>query len=120
MGQPGVMDHGRRPVDEIAKEKWKSSFHLYITDTNQEIDCISIRESLVCGCIPLISNSGVFKDRDGLHFELKNKTQQDYQCIASGILNILKKPDFIELVRQQLSKSKTIMDWKTIAEQWLT
>ena len=82
MGQPGVMDHGRRPMDEIIKEKWKSSFHLYITDCEGEIDCISIRESLCTGCIPLISKSGVFDKRDGLHFNL-DKTQQRYQNIST-------------------------------------
>lgn len=119
LGQPGVMDHGRRPVHEINIEKQKSSFHLYITDTNQEIDCISIRESLVTGCIPLISNSGLFKNRDGLHFELE-RSQQGYQKIAQGILNLIVKPEFIDMCRQRFYKSETIMNWKTIAEQWLS
>ena len=117
MGQPGVMDHGRRPVDVIAREKQLSTFHLYITDCAGETDCISIRESLVAGCIPLISNTGVFKNRDGLHFNLE-KNPQCYQGIASGILNLLKKPDFLEMCRQQFKNSKTIMDWHAIAEQW--
>ena len=122
MGQPGVMDHGRRPVEEIALEKWKSSFQFYITDTNQEIDCISIRESLITGCVPLISNSGVFKNRDGLHFDLDkspNVINSSYQRIAQGICNLLTKPDFIEMCRQRFHQSLTIMDWKTIAERWI-
>jgi len=119
MGQQGVMDHGRRPVDEIAKEKWKSSFQLYITQCVGEIDCISIRESLLTGCIPLISKSGVFKERDGIHFDLERNSQQEYQKIAQSILNLLSKPDFVEMCRQRFYQSKTIMDWKTIAESWL-
>ena len=117
MGQPGVMDHSRRPVEDIVKEKWKSSFHLYITDCPGEIDCISIRESLITGCIPLISKLGVFEKREGLHFDL-DKTQQGYQRIALGILNLLAKPDFIEICRQRFHLSSTIMDWKTIAQEW--
>ena len=117
MGQPGVMDHGRRPVDEIVKEKWKSSFHLYITDCIGEIDCISIRESLITGCIPLISKSGVFEKREGLHFDL-DKTPNGFQRIAQGILNLLAKPDFVEMCRQRFRQSSTIMDWKTIAQEW--
>jgi hypothetical protein len=118
MGQPGVMDHGRRPVDEIAKEKQKSTFHLYITDCIGETDCISIRESLVAGCIPLISNSGVFKNRDGLRFNL-DKTPEGYKNIAIGILNVLQKPEFLDIARQQFSLSKTICSWKDVAEQWI-
>lgn len=115
LGQPGVMDHGRRPVEEIAKEKWKSSFQLYITDTNQEIDCISIRESLLTGCIPLISKSGVFKTRDGIHFNLEN----GYEKIAQGILNLISNPEMVHLCRQKLRNSKTIVDCKEIGINWL-
>ena len=117
MGQPGVMDHGRRPVDEIAREKQRSTFHLYITDCNGETDCISIRESLVAGCIPLISNNGVFKNRDGLHFNLV-KTPQGYQQIANGVLNLIKNHQFLELCREQFKVSKTICSWADVAEQW--
>jgi glycosyltransferase involved in cell wall biosynthesis len=117
MGQPGVMDHGRRPMDEIINEKWKSSFQLYITDCDGEIDCISIRESLVSGCVPLISNTGVFKNRDGLHFNL-TRTQEGYQQIAQGICNLLTKPEFIEMARKQFKVSESIIDWKTVAEKW--
>ena len=119
MGQPGIMDHGRQPVDIIAREKRRSTFHLYVTDCVGETDCISIRESLVTGCIPLISNSGVFKNRDGLHFSLDNKTPQGYQTIGNGIVNVMKKPDFLDLCRKQFSKSKTICSWNDVAEQWL-
>jgi hypothetical protein len=119
MGQPGVMDHGRQPVEIIVKEKWRSSFHFYVTDCIGEIDCISIRESLVTGCIPLISNSGVFKKRDGLHFDLGDKSPQSFQRIGSGILNLLKKPDFVEIARQQFRNSPTIVNWQSVAQQWI-
>ena len=118
LGQPGVMDHSRRPVEEIVKEKWKSSFHLYVTDCIGEIDCISIRESLITGCVPLLSKSGVFEKRDGLHFDL-DKSPQNYQQIANGILNLLQKPEFIDMCRTQFKVSKLIVSWEEIAEKWV-
>ena len=118
LGQPGVMDHGRRPMSEIIREKWKSNFHLYITDCKGETDCISIRESLITGCIPLISKDGIFGERDGLHFHLE-RTPQGYQGIAQGIINLLAKPDFIEMARLQFKTSPTIVSWAQIAEKWL-
>ena len=118
MGQPGVMDHSRRPMEEIVVEKRRSTFQLYITDCIGEIDCISIRESLVTGCIPLISNSGVFKSREGLHFDLV-KTQQCYQQIAMKICTLLVKPEFLEMVRRQFQNSDSVVTWKTIADRWL-
>jgi hypothetical protein len=117
MGQPGVMDHGRKPMKDIIMEKWKSSFHLYITDCPGEIDCISIRESLITGCIPLISKIGVFEKREGLRFEL-DKTPQGYQRIAQGICNLLSKPEFTDMCRMRFSQSGTIVDWKTVALKW--
>jgi glycosyltransferase involved in cell wall biosynthesis len=118
LSQPGVMDHGRQPMDLIIREKWQSNFHLYITDTIGEIDCISIRESLVAGCIPLLSDFGVFAERDGLKFKL-DKTPENYASIAQGIINILKKPDFIEMCRNKFKESPTITSWKQTAEEWL-
>ena len=118
LSQPGVMDHGRQPMDLIIREKWQSNFHLYITDTIGEIDCISIRESLVAGCIPLLSDFGVFAERDGLKFKL-DKTPENYTSIAQGIINILKKPDFIEMCRNKFKESPTITSWKQTAEEWL-
>jgi hypothetical protein len=118
MGQPGVMDHGRCAVETIALEKQTSTFHMYITDCPGEIDCISIRESLVAGCIPLLSNLGVFKDRDGLKFNL-DKTPQGYQTIASGILNLMKKPEFLQICRDRFRESPTICTWRSVAEEWL-
>jgi glycosyltransferase involved in cell wall biosynthesis len=115
MGQPGIMDHGRQPVEMINLEKRRSTFQLYITDCQAEIDCISIRESLLTGCIPLISNSGVFKDRDGLHFDLES----GWPKISQGIVNLMRKPEFLELVRNELKKSKTITSWQETAEEWL-
>ena len=119
LGQPGVMDHGRRPMNEIILEKWRSTYHLYITECVGEIDCISIRESLVTGCIPLISKSNVFEKREGLHFELE-RTPEGYQRIAGGICNLLTKPEFIEMCKQRFKTSSTVVNWKTIAEQWTT
>ena len=42
----GVIDHGRQSTNIIVREKYLSTFQLYITNTPSEIDCISIRESL--------------------------------------------------------------------------
>lgn len=118
LAQPGVMDHSRQSVDMIIREKYQSTFHLYISNTDREIDCISIRESLVAGCIPLISDFGVFAKREGLRFKLEN-TQEAYSSIIRGILGLMQKPDFIELCRERFKRSDTIRDWDSVAEEWL-
>jgi glycosyltransferase involved in cell wall biosynthesis len=119
LAQPGVMDHGRQPMELIIREKWQSTYHLYVTDTDREIDCISIRESLVSGCIPLVSDFGVFAKREGLRFKLDRANNQSYLQIAQGILNLLPKQDFIYMCRNKFKESPTITTWKQTAEQWL-
>ena len=90
LSQPGVMDHGRQPMEMIIREKHMSNFHLYITNTIGEIDCISIRESLATGCIPLISNFGIFKEREGIHFDFIEGNKQLQAMIAVKIIQLLK------------------------------
>ena len=119
LSQPGVMDHGRVGMDLVVREKWQSSFHLYITDTTGEIDCISIRESLSAGCIPLLSKFGVFKDRDGIHFDLDRSSGDTYPRIAQGILNLLAKPELHGMFRDKLAKSPTLVGWTHVAQAWL-
>ena len=121
LGLPGVMEHGRQPMDIIIREKQLSTFHLYITDTIGEIDCINIKESIVSGCIPIISNSGVFKERDGLKFSLDDNLSIDdmYNIISDKIIHFMNSQDSINLLRDELKKSKTIVSWETIGDQWL-
>lgn len=118
LSQPGVMDHGRQSSDIIAREKLMSMFHFYVTNTTGEIDCISIRESIVSGCIPLISNFGVFKERDGIHFDLKDGDNESYVNIATKVVNLLQNVEKLEPVRQMLEQSNLLEDWATISQKW--
>jgi hypothetical protein len=119
LSYPGIMDHGRQPMNIIIDEKYKSTFHIYINDSISEIDCISIRESLVTGCIPLISTFGVFKERHGLQFNITNKTEEIYKNIALDIVNKMKDINFINDARIALQNSNTIISWEIISNEWL-
>jgi len=115
----GVIDHGRQNIEYIIREKYLSSFQLYISNTISEIDCISIRESLVTGCIPLISDFGVFKEREGIHFELV-ENQQVLNSIGEQIVKIMKdQQSQIEVLRGVFKKSHTILSWEDVANKWL-
>lgn len=120
LGQPGVMDHGRQPMNHIIKEKYLSTFHLYLTNTIIEIDCISIRESLVTGCIPIISKFGVFNDRHGLQFDWDPNDNALCKVIAEEIVVRMRDTNFIEQTRNSLKQSSTIVSWEEISKKWLT
>jgi len=94
-----------------------SNFHLYISNSDAEIDCISVRESLVAGAIPLISNYGVFKERDGIHFDLEDN-QMSHLQVALKIINIMKDTE-IDLFREKLKKSTTLINWIDVSAKWI-
>jgi hypothetical protein len=100
----GVFDHGRVTIDELIIEKQKAAFHLYTTDTDAEIDCISIRESALLGCIPIIKNKGVFKERKGIPFD-------------DSIFDTKK----MRRVREDIQKSAMESEptWDDVARTWL-
>lgn len=118
LASPGVMDHGRQPVDIIIREKYMSNFHLYLTNSDSEIDCISVRESCITGAIPLISNHGIFKERAGVHFELNETNPMSYAEIALQIVQLMKSPN-IDALRNKLKKSPTIISWVDVAAKWI-
>ena len=119
MSQPGVMEHGRQSMDMVIREKHMSTFHLYLSTSVAEIDCISVRESLVAGCIPIISNFGVFAGRHGLQFNWDPSNKELGKSVASDIINKMNNKQFIESARTQLMGSNTIIGWNDVAKQWL-
>ncbi len=119
LSSQGVMDHGRQPMELIIREKYLSTFHIYLNNSIAEIDCISIRESLVTGCIPIISNFGVFLERHGLQYKWDPSNDEICKIIAKDITAKMKDNNFINDAREQLFKSSTIVGWDTIAALWL-
>ena len=118
LSTPGVMDHGRQDVNMINREKHLSTFHIYLSSSPSEIDCISVRESLVAGCIPILSNFGVFKQRHGFHFDMN--TQEQILSVGNKILDLLKlEDDKIEQRRNLLYKSNTIISWENSGDEWI-
>ncbi len=116
LSMPGIMDHGRQPLNIIIREKYMSSFHFYLTNTQSEIDCISIKESIITKCIPLISNFGVFKERIGIHFDFDNEI--NIKLAAIKIIELLKNPIKVEEIRNTLINDDTIMNWQEVSKLW--
>jgi len=115
----GVMDHGRQPMDIIIREKYLSTFHLYINNSSGEIDCISIKESLITGCIPIISNYGVFKERDGIHFDWNPDNEELCNNIINQLFDYMNNQDKINNKINELKNSNTIIEWDTVSNIWL-
>jgi len=119
LSQPGVMDHDRQPMDMIIREKYLSTFHLYLNESIAEIDCISIRESLITGCIPIISNFGVFKERHGIQYKWEQNNDELHKKIANDIITKMNNTELINNIRNKIINSNTIIPWDNISKQWL-
>jgi hypothetical protein len=117
--QPGVHEHGRVDLEEIARQKAKAGFHLYVSNSETEIDCISVRESLLCGSIPILGNDYVFSERDGIHVTGKTSDESTYKRAASVVIGSLKRePAYLDNMRKKLKKSKTIVSWDEVSRAW--
>ena len=116
--QPGVTEHGRVSLQQIAKEKSNSAMHLYISNSETEIDCISIRESLLSGAVPVIGNDYVFKERDGIHITGSTDNATTYRKAASTVIKLLKDQTTLTSLREEFKKSPTIVSWASVAKEW--
>ena len=106
-------------MDTIIEEKQKSMFHLYYTNCPAETDCISVRESLVAGCIPILSNEGVFKERDGIKHTMPSNQIASYYILAEQIGKLMKNPQHCNMIRDRLKQSPTILSWQDIGDKWI-
>ena len=114
----GVMNHGRESFELIIREKYLSTFHLYLSTSESEIDCINIRESLVSGCIPIITNFGVFKERHGLQYNSVSIDDASGKQIADDIIKKMYDKDYIINSQQIIKTSNTIVSWNNISKLW--
>jgi len=113
----GVCDHGAQPVEIIAREKHMSTFELYVSNIINEVDCISIRESILAGCIPLLANFGVFAEREGYKFDMNHEDPKVMQRVALFILQLMKDQNALNLAREDMRRRcSTVISWQQVAE----
>lgn len=115
-----VVDHGRVDAIELAKARWASTYHVYVTEF-PEIDCLSIRESVVAGCLPIVLKHAAFSERPAVFVEA-SQTDSVWDQVL-GILRRLKGDTLAqESLRSSLRRSlqTTTLDWEwsTVADEW--
>lgn len=113
--QDGVFEYGKQNIDVIRKEKYTSSFHLYYSKTSVETDCISIRESICAGCVPIISKFNVFVERKGIHLDGDPNNEEDMKRVALSIVELVDNEELHVLRKKHMGNETT---WKEIALAW--
>ncbi len=116
--------HGRLAKKDVYTELKKSSYLYYFTDSPIETDCVSIREADELGCIPILSNKNVFKERRGAHFggsivnaQIDVAKQIVYKLLSGSVLQTNDGTQYLE---QGFSWNKSANKWKTLFNDNLT
>jgi hypothetical protein len=106
-----VMDHGRRGIRDIHREKQMSTYHLYTTRVPAETDCVSIKESYAAGCIPVVLREGVFLE----HSDFCQFVDGDPDSKEGG------KEIADQLLDLSIKASRRLPEtWDTVATLWTT
>ena len=119
----GVVDHGRVSNEEILKAKEVAGFQLYFGNPPEEIDCISVKESIAVGCIPIISDKGVFAERAGYHIPY-DTSNRDIRGIYNNALPHLvrlldMKDEELAKLRKEYYDMEILLSWDQVAKKWL-
>jgi glycosyltransferase involved in cell wall biosynthesis len=120
--QPGVFEHGRISHQDLAKEFYQATIHYYLTTAiSAEIDCISVKESVYAGCIPILSTLAVFPERLGVHIEGDPNNPETQITAARAIISILTNEQSKTELKQKLKEftPKQTHTWDEISQGWV-
>ena len=118
MNQKGVTEHGRIGHKELLKKKAEASIHYYATDF-EEIDCISVRESALVGCVPVMTDYAALKEKDyGVRVKGDPNARETQEAVANEIVRLIKSGE-VEKLRADCQKKAKKETWGEIAKQWV-
>jgi hypothetical protein len=118
MQQDGVINRGMISQDLLIAEKSTASIHYYAC-TYPEIDCISVRESAMVGCVPVTTDFAVMSEKDYcLKIAGEPKAQETQEAIAYKIVELLKNPQQLAEISQKFILAAQNESWDAIAKIW--
>lgn len=119
MEQPGVINHGLVGYQELIQEKASAAIHYYAC-TYGEVDCISVRESSIVGCVPVTTDAYVFAEKEYcLRIPGEPAAPETQAAIADKIIELLQNPDRLEEIRQKFQAIAQQETWENIAKVWM-
>lgn len=114
----GVFERGRIGQRELLKEKEKCSVHYYICNW-PEVDCISVRESAIAGCVPVVSNRYAFSTKNYCMKVDGNPNEKSTQVeAATKIVELLKDQEKLHTLSQEYRSNALCENWEAISQRW--
>ena len=124
MSSKNVYDMGRVSREVLADEKKKASYHLYPSLTTSEIDCISLKESLLAENVLILSDKNIFQTFPGIKIMYENGMSIEDYYTSAGVkladdLTNPENKDKIENLREIGKSFDQICQWSQSAAKWL-
>ncbi|MDJ0553301.1 MAG: glycosyltransferase family 1 protein [Microcoleaceae cyanobacterium MO_207.B10] len=119
MSQPGVIEHGKAGREVLMQEKSTSVINYYGC-TFQELDCNTVRESALVGCVPVTTNYAGLRDKIYCVKVEGHPYEQDIQeALADKIVELLKNPEKLQEISKEFSELVKDETWENVAQLWL-
>ena len=101
-------------------KKLESSIYLYLGN-RVETDCINIKESMLTECIPIVSNIGLFSDRDYcIKIDGDVEVESTHIAAANQVIKLMKDDEYYKYWINNIQKNKNkIKNWNEIGKEWL-
>lgn len=121
MNQPGVIEHGRIGQGVLATHLKKASI-LYYGCNFKEIDCITVRQAAIAGCVPCTTNYAVLAEKNYVKKFSGDPFDKETQItLAQEIASLLneKTSSKIDSMRSDFGSKAAKESWEWVAKQWL-
>ena len=88
--------------------------------TYEEIDCISLRESAMVGCVPITTNYAVIKEKDYcIKVDGDPQAKETQEALADKIVELLKNRQELVDIREKIQEYVKHETWEHVAPLWL-
>lgn len=115
---PGVTDWGLVGHKHLMQEKSKAAIQYYPC-TYPEVDCVSVRESSIVGCVPVTTDAFVFAEK-GYCISVPGDPDdpETHRAIARRVVELLKNPAELDKIRTETRAIAQAETWENIAQRW--
>jgi glycosyltransferase involved in cell wall biosynthesis len=118
MQQDGIINRGMISQDLLIEEKSTASIHYYAC-TYPEIDCISVRESAMVGCVPVTTDFAVMSEKDYcVKISGEPEARETQEAVANKVVELLKNRQQLAEIREKFITAVQHETWDSIAKVW--
>jgi hypothetical protein len=121
LGQEGVIDHGAVSYKESLLARASARVQVAVHGGFETVDGVSVREAVALKCIPFMSGTFAYGERDGIRLDFKKWDAGEYHELAVQICSLLEKTtEEFDQLASRLLRSKLLISWRDTAKTWVT